>query len=194
MKEYPEPKSIIKSYYTKKEIKERHPGLSMTRKQDEVFFVGTKRWETSYSGVIACREIESTGLGNYWFVYINVSSEDVGNNVYKKSLYFSSRKKAEKCYDEMLERLKGIRDESEANNIPSSTIPHMVWYSMHDFSGDKDIKPKSSGNINYLRQDHNIKDQQKSKGNLFENILYLNRANWDPIEKSNGTPGTHNYF
>jgi len=194
MKEYPEPKNIVKTYYTKKDIKARHPDISLSRKEEEVFFLGTKRWESSYSGIVACREIENGTLGNYWLVYANVSSKDVGNNVYKKNLYFSSQSKAESTFKEMVARLKGIRDESEINNIPSSTIPHMVWYALYDFSGDEDIKPKSAGNINYLRQDHNMEAEKDSKGNLFKNILYLDKANWNAVEKSNGNAPTNNYF
>ncbi|MFW5891391.1 MAG: hypothetical protein ACOCUI_04150, partial [bacterium] len=76
-----------------------------------------------------------------------------------------------------------LRQEQEANNLQTASLPTMIWHALHDIDGDLDLKPKAAGNIIYLRQDHNVDD---NKGNLFKNIPFLDKSNKEILEKAEG--------
>jgi hypothetical protein len=102
--------------------------------------------------------------------------------MYKKMLYYKNKQKAFSNFDKIIKIMKEIQQESESNNVPTATLSSIIWHAFQDFEEDDDIKPKAGGNILYLRQDHNVNE---NRGNLFKNILYLDKANTDMVEKTN---------
>ena len=199
--DYLEPKKVIRTASAKKNIKKAEiikefPLISSERKGEEIIFITNKTWESTYTANITFREIDSSINDPIWLTHVYMYSTESGNMVYKKYMYCKKREDALKNYNDAVKIVKELRNEQEINNIPTSTIPNMLWYALKDIHGDEDLKPKSSGNIVYLRQDHNIKDNEENKGNLFKNILYLDKADNTTVERThNGKwTDTNNYF
>jgi len=160
--------------------------VSDDRREQMFHFSTNRKHETAYSANIVFRQINNKQSGKkelYWLVSIVAFSYESGNTVYKKHLYFyeKNKSKAVKAYNDACSIMKELHDEQEANALPTASIPSMVWHALHDLRGDDGIKPKGSGNILYLRQDHNVNE---NKGNLFKNILYLDKADYSILEES----------
>jgi hypothetical protein len=216
MKEYKDPKKIIRTSSLKKyidpikilktsgsnnkttktaQVKNDFPNISSERKSEEIIFITNRTWGSTYTANITFREIESSVNDNIWLTHIYMYSTESGNMVYKKYLYHKNKKDALSDYNTGLKIITELRNNQEINNIPTATIPNMLWYSLKDLHGDEDLKPKSAGNIVYLRQDHNIKSHEDSKGNLFKNILYLDKSDNTTVEHTdNNWTRRNNYF
>jgi hypothetical protein len=159
--------------------------LSKDRREESFYFSTNRKHETSYSAGVVFRQINNKkGIKDpYWLVSVKAYSFESGNTVYKKHMYFynENKKKAVKVYNEAVRLMKELHDEQEGNDLPTASIPSMIWHALHDLDGDNGLKPKGSGNILYLRQDHNINE---NKGNLFKNIIYLDNADYSIVEES----------
>jgi len=188
MNEYIDPKKILKtsSNKDKKAIKTARRStfshVSKNREEKYFMFITNKTWESTYEASVVFREIESSANDYLWLTHVFMSSIESGNMVYKKYMYHKDEKLAKKNYNDAVKIIADLRTEQEINNIPTATIPNMLWYALNELSGDIDLKPKSSGNIVYLRQDHNVEANAESRGNLFKNILYLDKADYTTIE------------
>lgn len=167
--------------------------ISEDRKEEFIYITANRIHETSYYVQITHRQIDNSNNEPYWAVIITAFSFEVGNIVYKKCIYHRKKSDADKNYEKSVRIIKELRQEQEANNIPTATIPSMIWYALHDIEGDLDLKPRGSGNILYLRQNHNI---DANKGNLFKNILFLDKANTNilEVEPRNVIPQQKNRF
>jgi hypothetical protein len=194
-KVYQEPKRILKASKTEN-VTQDFSHVSKERREEEILFITNRTWGSTYTAKIAFREIESSVNDDLWLTHVYMSSTESGNMVYKKYMYHKKRSDAANHYDEAVKIVKALRNEQEINNIPTSTIPNMLWYSLKDLHGDVDLKPKSAGNILYLRQDHNVKSHEDSKGNLFKNIVYLDKADNTTVEHTTDGLWTdrQNYF
>jgi len=186
-------KSIKSSSGTKKMCKkaaaivQEYKHVSKERWEDFVYITATRIHETSYYVQITCREFDNSKKETYWITVITAFSFESGNIVYKKCIYHKKRDDAQQDYKKALKILNDLRQEQESNNLPTASLPNMIWHALHNVDGDKDIKPKASGNIIYLKQNHNINE---NKGNLFKNIIYLDKANNNIVEKDEY--GTYN--
>jgi len=154
-------------------IEQEHSFVSKKRYEDFVYFTANRIHETSYYVQATCREIDNSYKDLYWMMVVSAFSFEAGNIVYKKATYYRKEEDAYANYLKALNILKKVQQEQEANNVPTASLPSMIWHSLHDIDGDSDLKPTASGNIVYLRQNHNINE---NKGNLFKNILYLDKA------------------
>jgi len=161
-------------------VDNNHPQISNKRREEDFFFAAMRKHETSYNLTIVHREIDNRDNDPYWSVHISGISFELGNIIYKRNLFFKDYKTSLIQYNKAVKLLHELRQESEANNIPTATLPSRIWYTLHDVVGDEDLKSRSSANILYLRQDHNINE---NKGNLFNNIIYLKNADYAVVEK-----------
>jgi len=162
------------------EITQEFGHISSERWEDFIYITATRVHETSYYIQVTCREFDNKIKDPFWITVITAFSFESGNIVYKKCIYHKSKKTAQEDYKKVLDILNKLAQEQESNSLPTASFPNMIWHSLHDVDGDKDIKPKASGNIIYLKQNHNINE---NKGNLFKNILYLDKANTEILEK-----------
>lgn len=154
--------------------------ISKDRIEEFIYFTSNRIHETSYYVQLTSREIDNSRDEPFWMTIITAFSFESGNIVYKKCIYHRKKEHSREDFKKAVKILLDLQHEQEANNLPTATLPTMIWHALHDIDGDKDLKPKASGNIVYLRQSHNINE---NKGNLFKNILYLDKANKAILEK-----------
>jgi len=155
--------------------------ISPERWEEFIYITATRTHETSYYVQITCREFDNKKRDPFWITVITAFSFESGNIVYKKCIYHKKKSDAKNDFNKALKVITELRQEQEANNLPTASIPTMIWHALHDIDGDTDLKPKANGNIVYLRQNHNVNE---NKGNLFKNILYLDKADNSILEKS----------
>ena len=159
--------------------------ISNERKEKDFYFSTNRKHETSYTAGIVFRQINNTKgkKDPYWLVSVKAYSFEAGNTVYKKHMYFYNKNKSKAIgvFNDAVKVVGALHQEQESNDLPTASIPSMIWHSLHDLDGDEGLKPRGSGNIVYLRQDHNINE---NRGNLFKNIIYLDHADNTILEES----------
>ena len=159
--------------------------VSNKREEFSIHFSGMRMYETDYQYSATFRQIDNGNKNLFWIITSYAFSYESGNTVYKKLLYYEENeyKRAKKDFEEIKKRITKLRHEQESNNIPSASIPNMIWWALRDIQGNEDYKPKGENNIVYIN--HYRELNEENKGNLFENIVYLNKKNHEILEPFN---------